>query len=367
MQGWPSHLASVCSTETVLMHCLRQLPPPADPSTVGTVSTEYVSSPFETTFMSVIDKEFNDQPPTICTVQDRFAALVANWVHRSEAAWGKPASMSVSDASVMDGWAEDNSQPFSLFRSTVTMPDGTKHTSGRMIEPVAGLLRHPWASRGGTTTSWCKGEGAGRSLYDHRYVVLDSPRDPTFHLRYPGRKVFVDLGATTFGDRPIESRVTTIGDARTYEDMFGDMGVRFDLKMGWEVRNFKVSEFYANVGKYAGDLVGRTCQAIREAQPLPGHMDNALELLAQIWRPGDYFVFKLDIDNRPVEEAFMRMVMDKCPHVVAELIYEEHCNVPELVASSWRTVEGVRELKYGSALKRFHKLREMGIRSHFWV
>jgi len=367
MQGWPSHLASVCGTDTVLMHCLHQLPPPADPAKVGVVKTEYVPSAFETQYIDVIDKEFNDQPPTVCQVQDRYEDLVTDWVRKSDAAWEKPESMSVSDPAVLRGWAEDQKQPFSLFRSTVTLPDGSTHTSGRMIEPVAGLLRHPWSSPSGTTNRWCKGQGTGRSVYDHRYVVLDSHKDPTFHLRYPGRKVFIDLGATTFGDRPVDSRNAEIGDARTYEDMFGDMGVRFDLKMGWEVKNYKVSDFFAHAGKYAADLPARTCQLIRTAQPLHGHLDNALELLAQIWRPGDYFVFKLDIDNRPVEEAFMRMVMDKCPHVVAELIYEEHCNVPELISCCWGTVAGVRELKYGTALKRFHKLRKMGIRAHFWV
>ncbi|KAA0154899.1 hypothetical protein FNF29_02040 [Cafeteria roenbergensis] len=366
MSGWPSHLASVCASDTTLVHCLHQLPPPADPRTVGKVDFEYIPSPLESEFISLVEKEYKDQPSSVCAVQDQFADMFGQWATKAEAAWDNPAMMSVSDASVVAGWSKDNSQPFSLMRTTVTMPDGSTHTSSRKIEPIAGILRHPWASnpKGGT---FCKSATSERNLFDHRYVVLDSPRDPTFAMRYPGRKVFMDLGATSFGDRPKDSHDTTIGDARTYEDMFSRMGVEFDMKMGWEVKSFAQQEIFANMAKYDPTLVGRTCHAIRPAAPAPGHLDNALEILAQIWRPGDYFVFKLDIDTPEVEEAFMRVVLDKCPHIVAELIYEEHCNVPELATCCWGTDQSVVGRKYGAALKRFQHLRKLGIRSHFWV
>lgn len=49
---------------------------------------------------------------------------------------------------------------------------------------------------------------------------------------------------------------------------------------------------------------------------------------AEIYRPGDFIVLKLDIDNVPLETQFMNMIEDNfnLVHMIAEMFFEEHFN-----------------------------------------
>lgn len=50
--------------------------------------------------------------------------------------------------------------------------------------------------------------------------------------------------------------------------------------------------------------------------------------VAEIYRPGDFVVIKLDIDNVPLETQFMNMIEDNYSlvHMIAEMFFEEHFN-----------------------------------------
>jgi hypothetical protein len=345
------------------------LPPPADPLIVPEVEISYEASELETEYHAAVHRDFFDQPMRVCDVQDRFFDPIAEWVRIAESRWeGAAAGGGAEDAELGFRQAASRpSGPYSHMVTSITEADGTVSTARVPLEPLVGLMRHPFAGIKGKV--WCRTDAKGaRSLYDWRYLATESARDPSFGLRYPGRKVLIDLGATTWGVRDNRVADSTVADARTYADIFGAAGIEFDMVFGWEMnRRYTPDMFFQGLRTYAPQRLDKYCFASRAASPLPGHLDNALEMLTQLWRPGDYFVFKLDIDNRPVEEQFIKVVAERCPMVIAELVYEQHAHVPELNECCWHSAPEVLAMSYGSSLRRFKQLRELGIRAHFWV
>lgn len=368
MRGWPSHLAALCASDWLVTRCIGSLPPPADPATVPDVEVSYEASDLEREYLSAVQLKFFDQPKRVCDVQDLFFDPIAEWVAVAESRWEPTTGVRGEDTELAFRQAAGRANgPYSHMVSSIHRSDGSVSTARVPLEPLAGLMRHPFAGINGK--AWCKTDSKGaRSLYDWRYLATESARDPSFALRYPGRKVLIDLGATTWGVRDSDAVDASIADARTYADIFGAAGIEFDMVFGWEMnRRYTPAMYFQGLATYAPQKLDKHCFASRAASPLPGHLDNALEMITQLWRPGDYFVFKLDIDNRPVEEMFIKIVAERCPMVVAELIYEQHAHVPELNECCWHSAPEVVAMSYGTSLRRFKQLRELGIRAHFWV
>lgn len=94
--------------------------------------------------------------------------------------------------------------------------------------------------------------------------------------------------------------------------------------------------------------------------------------LLQIATPQDFVSFKLDIDTPSIEIPLALQLLNdpKIAELVDEFFFELHFRCEILMTCSWpnsipKEINGLKMERY-SAMKFFQKLRELGIRSHFW-
>jgi hypothetical protein len=375
-QGWPT-LEYLCDEvrdpEHLASGCLLRLPAPTaaqdDAFMKGDWSHEYLPSQFEEDWIDMAEKHPSaNKKFYVCGLQHdpRFKQFFVDWVKITNDAWRSSPNERMSkfmvDCDTVDSWKTDKSNPMSLmvFRRKV----GSKQTCmAMMLEPIAGILRHP-------STVCSPPDGVVRGLTAYTYLALPGGMDPAFRAMFPGRRVLVDLGASVFfsgeskfGEDPSQGNMWF--QSGTWMDMYRQMGLEFDLYLGWEVRSdAKAPDMLDMINKWDRDMAGRVCWANRPASTVAGHVDNAMEMLAQLWRPGDYFVFKLDVDTPSVEIPLVREFLLKCPHVVQEFVFEFHVPIGEMMDCCWGDQVGET---YPAALRLFQDLRKKGIVAHFWT
>ena len=81
---------------------------------------------------------------------------------------------------------------------------------------------------------------------------------------------------------------------------------------------------------------------------------------------GTYNVIKLDIDNTDLELKVLD-VIERNAHAVSELFFEYHFYFDGL-DFGWGKLENVKRIhNVTTALRTFTRLREKGIRAHFWT
>jgi len=74
-------------------------------------------------------------------------------------------------------------------------------------------------------------------------------------------------------------------------------------------------------------------------------------------------VFKLDIDNEPIEQALMAQLDADTASKIAELFFEQHFDIPEMRVY-FHSSKGATKLP--QVLDMFHKFRSLGSRLHYW-
>jgi hypothetical protein len=103
---------------------------------------------------------------------------------------------------------------------------------------------------------------------------------------------------------------------------------------------------------------------------------NPLNVLRDVAMPDDFVAFKLDIDTNAVEIPIaLQLASDpELLGLVDEFFFELHFYCPVMSRAGWGSTmsvppgyEGRLELTRVGALDYFTKLRERGIRAHFWV
>jgi hypothetical protein len=102
------------------------------------------------------------------------------------------------------------------------------------------------------------------------------------------------------------------------------------------------------------------------ASPDAGNWDNPLNHLRAIARKEDYVLFKLDIDNNPIEEAFVAQLLAS-PELLAlidDFFWEHHVNFAPM-AVIWREEKNPKRME--DSLKLFDALRKAGVRAHSWT
>jgi hypothetical protein len=98
---------------------------------------------------------------------------------------------------------------------------------------------------------------------------------------------------------------------------------------------------------------------------------NPLNVIQTVATPEDFVTFKLDIDTPEIEVPLaLRIASDpKIASLIDEFFFELHFQC-ELIKNCWGSVpdyvEGLRLNRHG-AMSLFLKLRNLGVRAHFWV
>jgi hypothetical protein len=317
-------------------------------------------------------------PSSRCTARPAFVRYEpspweAEWAARLA---GAPANASFCEAARADGdraarllaWtaatrSNDSSTsapppppPPDLLSSLVyTCATSTKHknaTWAEPIEPLVGLLRHPYAVPACTPPS-------GRSVHieDRAYLVLRRPQGPppSTPSSQPPRALLFDAGANSYA--------SSLG---WLVESYAALGLNFDAIYAWEAALPLNSTWWAEVPL----AIAPRLHAYNAPVALGSAMDPVAWMRSLV-RPGDLVVFKLDVGSGQTERAFVDDIAGSwgggengAPPYVLEFFYEFHYSEPAL--APWFGPAGPDTLSLADAAVALTKMRESGVRAHYW-
>jgi hypothetical protein len=306
-----------------------------DISTCMLEAVTYTSSMLEKAWLENV-KDWQDH---FCENTDQFRGDVAAWIAavNSYSSSTRPTNL---DESV-----------FSYFEYKYIC-DGMLQTYKSWIEPLSHALRHP--------NALCH----GANKFDRGYLLMASREDVDRErqLSCLGRacqSIMIDVGASTWN--------TGAGGASQswFEQAYRKNGVKFDRYLMWEATPMSDSAIFKELPpelwhKYQYFNLPASSDITNAASPI-----NALKHVAQ---PGDFVVFKLDIDNFAVESALVDRIAND-PRILAlidEFVYEEHVNFAPMVKCCWGATANPN-LTLHDSYRHFLQLRAKGIRAHSWV
>ena len=147
-------------------------------------------------------------------------------------------------------------------------------------------------------------------------------------------------------------------------DTYASRGFHFDRILAWEAQRHAPQDIFA---QYPTDVFGRVSYYNIPADPEEGARGNPLRVLKQLTRKEDFVVIKIDIDNDPVELAFIQQILHDpaISELIDELYFEHHVSGHPLHKESWGAAQKLMNMSQSYTI--FSRLRELGIRAHSWV
>lgn len=237
-----------------------------------------------------------------------------------------------------------NSSVFSHFDKTCVSDTGKRTIIKEPIEPLVGHMRHPH------TPKPCTPPGQpAMDVQSRAYItLLDNTDDRLFDL-YPGRKILIDAGTGTYDT-----------SLQWFVQAYGARGIHFDAIYAWEARPMDASSYWAAVPEGLKPVLHFFNAPITTD---PASRMNPVTLIKQIAEPGDFVVFKLDIDNDAVESAIMTQLEgDDCAIArISEMFFEKHYASPDMMEYF-----GAPPVSLAQATRDFAALRGKGVRLHYW-
>ena len=201
------------------------------------------------------------------------------------------------------------------------LSNGTTFDVG--IEPLAGVLRDP--------RNVCKATHNFETLYvppnfdiqSHEFIGIDVDHLHHVAALRPRRVLLFDLGCTRWDD-------VEMPGLRWIFDTYAAAGIEFSSIYGWEADPARSAGFFDGMPL---TVLSKFHFYSRAANNVRGSPDNPLEVLGSVAEPGDFVVFKLDIDTPELEK---RIIADILPNprwacLIDELYFEHHFNTLTLV------------------------------------
>ncbi len=212
------------------------------------------------------------------------------------------------------------------------------------IEPLVGHMRHPLALPACVPPS-----GRAVNVQDRNYLMLLGDDHAAVRARHPGRAILIDAGTNKYA--------SSLG---YFVPTYAAAGIHFDAIYAWEATPANASQYWASV---PADVMPRLHFYNAPVTPQPGSAMNPVDWIRDMYQPGDYIVFKLDIDNDAVESELIRQVLDLegAEDIIAEMFFEKHYS-----AADMKPHFGLPKTQYPAALRLMHELRVKGVRVHYW-
>jgi hypothetical protein len=235
---------------------------------------------------------------------------------------------------------------FSMFHKMISCGDHLSHTYSSWIEPLALSLRHPEAP---CDTS---------KLLSREYLLLSSIID--VQLQNCGRSAqhfLFDLGASLWAEGGGGSSQNELVTA------YAKRGIHFDRLICWEAAGHSVEEIYRDVPQ---NLMGKYTYYNFPVSSDISADGNPLNILKRITTTTDFVVFKLDIDNAPIENDFIHQILadPEIYNLIDEFIFEHHVNFKPMAGYWGGITNATYTLEYSYQV--FTALRQRGIRAHGW-
>jgi hypothetical protein len=212
------------------------------------------------------------------------------------------------------------------------------------IEPLVGHMRHPHGLAACTPST-----AKAVSVQDRSYLMLLGDDTASVLARHSGRAILLDAGTNRYR--------TSLA---YFVSAYAARGIHFDAIYAWEAKPMAAAEYWASV---PNDIKPRLHFYNAPVTPEPGSAMNPVEWIKHLHRPGDFIVFKLDVDNDGVESALAQQVlqMEDAGELIAEMFFEKHYGDADM-----KPYFGMPKTTYPEAIKFMHELRMKGVRVHYW-
>jgi hypothetical protein len=222
-------------------------------------------------------------------------------------------------------------------------PAHLSYVDGHPIEPLTGIARHPFAEVGCDLPH-------ETSIYDISYLMIKD-HCKRVHPRFTAK--FMDMGCTDF--LPTHTASGLGPSMPLFINMYNKSCVQFDELWGWEAqarRNWW--EFVPLHLKPRIHFYNTPVSAVE--------FRHALALC----KPSDFVVVKLDIDTVLVEMQIIQ-VIEVYAHLVDELFFEYHFYY-DSHDFGWGALGGSKSKHNATAaINLMLRLRQRGVRAHFWI
>ncbi|KAG5189554.1 hypothetical protein JKP88DRAFT_176775, partial [Tribonema minus] len=283
--------------------------------------------------------------------------LCAKMKEREEyvAAWDKGVAQAQADGC---GALDTRLRDQAVFSRYVYKNTCTEEEASTVIEPLAGLTRHPRANcfdrqhlvdRGylllGRTSDRCRTRMAEPAALSMVRAVEDQ------------RVLLFDMGASLYSDGKGGS------SQQWFVDTLKKHGVHRLEYWGWEAEALDTVEVWKQ--QVPDDLKPFYHWINVPANPDPKSGDNPWNFIKAVARMEDHVFVKLDIDNSPIELAFIEQ-LQRDPELrllIDEMFFEHHVNV-EAMYKSWKTQGETQRLS--DTYKMIGGFRRQGLRFHSW-
>lgn len=297
-------------------------------------------------FMKVLCTHIYPQTPW-CSVNDGVSQTIW-WFHLGTAKVSSiPDEPPPAPFETWDSVLESRSAPRSIipkdkhlnvFSRLDFVNDYTGEHYSEYIEPLVSHLRHP--------LSFCD---MAVDYSDRSFIV------PPPSLAEHVKKFYYDAGASQWNDGKG-------GPSLSYfTEIWKRHGIDFDHIECWEgstspeIFDASVPHEYRSKVSYHQDWIA---SSPNEPGPFLPH------IIGKQTSQEDYVLFKLDIDNGPVEKGSVEYLLQH-PSLVDEFVWEHHAGGNYLLKNHWYGTAD--KLTVHDSYQYFLKLRQRGIRAHSWV
>ena len=253
-----------------------------------------------------------------------------------------------------------------VYRNSCTGAALTSH-----LAPLAGMMRDPRPICGSSevpgNAQWkVKGPTPHKRLRDHQTkesIILDPTylaqvremlAEPAPGVRSSRRALLFDAGAAGFSQGDYSS-------TRWFLERYAAAGINFDHIYAWEYQPRPGYEFYTGMSP---DIIGRFSFYNFGVSAELNATTNPIEIIKRVARPGDFVVYKLDIDTPHIERPLMeQLAADAQAQALISEFFHEHLYVIRDMEPYWR---GTMSGSMAESLEMFAALRRGGIRAHVW-
>jgi len=307
------------------------------PTLLGEVFLSYTPSKFEVEWSNHIHE-----------YKDRECAVLATSPYREWVQQWLDVSLPSTLLRDSQGWkAPQNLTPdvFSVFR--YKMPSGGVQEV--WVEPLGGILRDPREP--------CKLHSNGfwtphnPDIQSKDFLLFDS----SLAKLSRSRVLLFDLGSSKYE--------FFMPGLSWFYPKYKSEGFQVNDVFAWEITPRTGLEYFDGMPT---ELAAATHFYNFGVDANVNSIQNPLQVLKLTARKEDYVIFKLDIDNIPIEEAIVESLL--ADPVALELIddffWEHHVNQIDM-NPRWGITQGLPKTIKDSIVY-FRKLREKGIRSHSW-